>query len=59
VKLDVKRIAVILLVAFVALSLWTDPAGTADVFGSFFSTVGDFLANVVDKGATFFRSLID
>ncbi|HET6772031.1 MAG TPA: hypothetical protein VFH36_01900 [Acidimicrobiales bacterium] len=43
--------------AFLLLSLWNNPSGTANAFGDFLGTVGSFLEDAIDKFTEFFRSL--
>jgi len=58
VKLDVKKSLMFVAVAFVALSIWNNPGGTAESFGTFLGDVGGFLEDVIDKATEFFRGLV-
>ncbi|HEU0172333.1 MAG TPA: hypothetical protein VFR26_12815 [Acidimicrobiales bacterium] len=44
-------------VAFVLVSLWHNPTGTANAFSDFLGNVGSFLEDAIDKFSEFFRSL--
>ena len=54
-----RKALIYLSVAFVVVSIWRDPAGSADAAGSFLGTVGDFFSTVIDKVSTFLRGLAD
>lgn len=56
---NVKKILIYLSLAFVIVSVWRDPAGSADAAGSFLSTVGTFFGAVIDKSAAFVKGLTD
>lgn len=53
----VGRVAFYLLVAFMVIRLWQDPAGSADATVDFISSIGSFFASAIDKLSTFVRSL--
>ena len=55
----VKRTTIVVVVLFFLISFWQDPAGSADTFTAFVGDVGSFFSAVIDKGATFFKSLTD
>ena len=55
----VRNLGAAVLVSFVALSFWANPAGTADVFGDLLAEVGVFFSAVIDKGAEFVHVLTD
>jgi hypothetical protein len=57
VDMDWKRAFGIVAAAFLLLSLWNNPSGTANAFGDFLGTVGGFLEDAIDKFTEFFRSL--
>jgi hypothetical protein len=57
VDMDWKRAFGIVAAAFLLLSLWNNPSGTANAFGDFLGTVGSFLEDAIDKFTEFFRSL--
>lgn len=59
VNVDLKRFIVIILVAFVVLSAWNNPSGTAEAFGNFLGDVGNWLQDLVDKTTEFFRGLTE
>ena len=54
-----KRVIVAVVVLFFVISLWQDPAGSADTFAGFVGSVGSFFSAVIDKGVTFVRGLAD
>ena len=51
------RIAVYLLLAFFAISLWQDPAGSAQATLDFVKGVGNFFAALIDKLVSFVKGL--
>ncbi len=59
-KMDnVKKILIYLSLAFVVVSLWRDPTGSADAAGAFLSSVGSFFSTMIDKGSQFLKGLAD
>ncbi|WP_269228006.1 hypothetical protein, partial [Escherichia coli] len=56
---NVKKILVYLSLAFVIVSVWRDPAGSADAAGAFLSSVGSFFGTVIDKSVAFLKGLTD
>jgi hypothetical protein len=56
-SMDWKRFFMITAVAFVLVSLWHNPTGTANAFSDFLGNVGSFLEDAIDKFSEFFRSL--
>jgi hypothetical protein len=55
----ISRIAFYLLVAFLVIRLWQDPAGSADATVNFIGSIGSFFSDAIDKLSTFVRSLGD
>jgi hypothetical protein len=53
----VTRIAFYLLVAFLVIRLWQDPAGSADATVRFVGSIGSFFASAVNKLSEFVRGL--
>lgn len=53
----VKKILVYLALAFVVVSVWHDPSGSATVAGDFLHSVGGFFSAVIDKGSQFLKGL--
>jgi hypothetical protein len=53
----VTRVVFYLLVAFMVIQLWQDPAGSADATVKFIGSIGSFFASAVDKLSEFVRSL--
>jgi hypothetical protein len=43
--------------AFLILSIWQNPSGTATAFADFLGSVGTFLEDAIDKFTEFFRGL--
>jgi hypothetical protein len=56
-SMDWKKFFMITAVAFVLVSLWHNPTGTANAFSDFLGNVGSFLEDAIDKFSEFFRSL--
>jgi hypothetical protein len=54
----VGRIAMYLLLAFFAISLWQDPSGSAQATLDVVKGIGTFFAALIDKLVSFVRSLI-
>ena len=54
-----KRVTLLVVVLFFMISLWQDPAGSADTFSGFVDSVGSFFSAVIDKGVTFVKGLAD
>jgi hypothetical protein len=57
VKLDAKKAVVLIAVAFLAMSIWNNPSGTAENFGNFMGDVGGWVEDLLDKGREFFEGL--
>jgi hypothetical protein len=55
--MDWKRALGIVAAAFLILSIWNNPSGTANAFGDFLGEVGRFLEDAIDKFTEFFRGL--
>ncbi|HEX6239090.1 MAG TPA: hypothetical protein VFZ68_17965 [Acidimicrobiales bacterium] len=55
--MDIKKVVTIVAVAFVALSIWHNPSGTAASFSDFLSNVSDFAQDLADRIVEFFRGL--
>lgn len=53
----VKKILVYLALAFVVVSVWRDPAGSANAAGDFLHSVGGFFSTLIDKGSSFLKGL--
>lgn len=51
------RILMYLMVAFFAIKLWQDPAGSADATVNFIGSVGHFFAALINKLSEFVQSL--
>ncbi len=55
----VGRVAFYLVVAFMIIRLWQDPAGAADATVNFIGSIGSFFADAVNKLSVFVRGLGD
>ena len=55
--MDAKKALMITATAFLLLSLWHNPTGTANAFSDFLGIVGSFLEDAIDKFTEFFRGL--
>ena len=53
------KIALYLVVAYVAIKLWQDPAGAADSTVNVIGSIGSFFAALIDQIGTFVQSLGD
>jgi hypothetical protein len=53
----VGRIAFYLMVAFLVIRLWQDPAGAANATVNFVGSIGSFFADAVNKLSEFVRGL--
>ena len=56
-KLNVKQILIYLTIAFVIVTIWNSPTTTGNSVGDFLGAVGSWLADVVDRGASFLQGL--
>lgn len=52
-----KKLGATVFVAFVLISFWSNPSGSAQVFTDFIADVGGFFSTVIDKGAEFVQGL--
>jgi hypothetical protein len=55
--MDAKKAFMVTAAAFLILSMWHNPTGTANAFGDFLGNVGSFLEDAIDKFTEFFRGL--
>lgn len=53
----ISRVAFYLLVAFLVIRLWQDPAGSADATANFIGSIGSFFSDAINKLSTFVQSL--
>lgn len=58
-NLNLKQGLVYLALAFIAVSIWSDPSAASDTIGPFLGDVGEFFATTLDKGADFVSGLGD
>ncbi len=56
-KVKPKQIALYLLIAFVVVSVWKDPATSASYAADFLSSVGHFLRSLYTKLAQFIEGI--
>jgi hypothetical protein len=56
-KIDLKKLLLYLVIAFVIVSIWKDPSGSAKTAGTYLGNVGDFLVALIDKGSSFIKGL--
>lgn len=56
-KIDLKKLMIYLVVAFVIVSIWKDPPGSAKIAGDFLGSVGNFFVALIDKGSSFIKGL--
>ncbi|MCU1392207.1 MAG: hypothetical protein JWM34_635 [Ilumatobacteraceae bacterium] len=54
---NVRKVLVYLALAFVVVSVWRDPAGSAGAAGDFLHSVGGFFSALIDKGSQFLKGL--
>lgn len=52
-KVNLKKLFVFLIVAFVIVFIYRDPRGASDAVGPFLGDVGNLLTNVIHSGAEF------
>lgn len=55
--IDIKKVLLYLIVFFVLVSIWNNPADSAHTAGRYLGTVGHFLVAVAERASTFFRGL--
>jgi hypothetical protein len=56
-KLDLKQLLIYLVIAFVIVSIWKDPSGSADTAGNFLGNVGNWFVDLIDKSSSFIKGL--
>ena len=56
-KIDLKKLLIYLVIAFVIVSIWKDPSGSAKTAGGFLGNVGNFFVALIDKGSSFIKGL--
>ena len=56
-KVNVKQILIYLTIAFVVVTIWNAPTTTGNSVGDFLGQVGSWIADVVDRGASFLQGL--
>jgi hypothetical protein len=58
-NITVRKILLWLVIAFIILFIWNDPAGAGDAIGNFLTDVGDFFSDLFNKFADFVSSWSD
>lgn len=53
----IKKLLIYLSLAFVIVSVWTDPSGSASAAGTFLHAVGGFVSTAINKGSVFIKDL--
>jgi hypothetical protein len=56
-KVSAKQVVVWVIIAFLLVAIWKDPAATGASVGDFFRSVGDFLSSLLTKIADFLSNL--
>ncbi|MCU1387248.1 MAG: hypothetical protein JWL72_586 [Ilumatobacteraceae bacterium] len=54
---NVRKVLIYLALAFVIVSVWHDPQGSAGAAGTFLHTVGGFFSALLDKSTKFLKGL--
>ena len=57
--MDIKKVGTGMIVAFIVLSIWNDPSGTAALFSDFLGDATSFAEDALDKTIEFFRGLTE
>ena len=52
-----KKILTYLSIAFVVISVWTDPQGSVSAAENFLNSVGGFCSTAITKGTVFLKNL--
>ncbi|MGD9702511.1 MAG: hypothetical protein AB7Q42_07065 [Acidimicrobiia bacterium] len=55
----IKKILLYLVIAFVVVSIWRNPEGSASAAGDFLGSVGTFFSELIDRTATFVKGLTE
>jgi hypothetical protein len=56
-NIPLGKIILYLIIAFVVVSIWKDPKGSADVTGTFLSSVGHFFGDLGHRTSTFLKNI--
>ncbi len=56
-NVSIGKIILYLIIAFVVVSIWKDPQGSADAAGIFLSSVGRFFHTLGSKTSTFVKNI--
>lgn len=57
VKVNVKQVLIYLTIAFVVVTIWNSPTTTGNSVGDFLGATGNWVADVIDRGASFLQGL--
>jgi len=55
-KITLRQVLLWLIIAFIIVFIWNDPAGAGTAIGNFFHDVGSFFTNLFNKFASFISS---
>ena len=56
-KIDLKQLLLYLIIAFVIVSIWNNPTGSAQRAGDFLGSVGSWIVDLIDRSSTFIKGL--
>jgi hypothetical protein len=59
VNVEPKKIVIVLVGIFVALSVWNDPTGAGESTGDFIGKTSDFLEDAFDKANEFSQNVVE
>ena len=58
-NVEPKKIVIVLVGIFVALSVWNDPTGAGESTGDFIGKTSDFLEDAFDKANEFSQNVVE
>jgi hypothetical protein len=58
-KLNLKKLLLFLVVAFVIVFIYRDPQGASNAIGPFLGDIGNLVTNTIDSGAEFLAGFGD
>lgn len=56
-KIDLKQLLLYLIIAFVIVSIWNNPTGSAQRAGDFLGSLGSWIVDLIDRSSTFIKGL--
>jgi hypothetical protein len=59
VNVEPKKIVIVLVGIFVALSVWNDPTGAGESTGDFIGKTSNFLEDAFDKANEFSQNVVE